>query len=334
MLPRSILTLFFAAILASAACSRSTESSSGGSGQGDVSEPVVIGEVNGKPLYKPFYTQNLDYIEERLSRDAASADIERYMNAKFEAFDMLVQDALLFEEAQRRGITVSDAEVNAEFARNVKAVGGEARFLAGLKAQGLARRHAVDGMRRKLTVNRLISEDIGRSLTVTDAEAVSWYNEHLDRFTPERWVKASHIFIACPRDADEARVARARDHAMKILASIRGGRASFEEMAREHSEDSTADTDGSLGRIKKGYAPPEFDAVAFSMPPETVSDPVRTDMGFHIIKVGEQTGGKPSPFEEVAESCRKAVLTRKQAAAVKELTDRLRENAKIVSNVQ
>ena len=105
-------------------------------------------------------------------------------------------------------------------------------------------------------------------------------------------------------------------------------------MARDHSEDSTSLAGGSLGRIRKGYAQPEFDTVAFSLAPGEISDPVRTDAGFHIIKAGERVGGTPRPFAEVAEDCRKAVLNQKIAAALKERIARLRDGSRIDSYLQ
>ena len=162
---------------------------------------ALIGKVNGRPLYKPFYERNLNFITGRLSRDAASANVERYLNARFEAFDMLVQDELLFQEAEKEGLAVSEQDAKKEFDNAASAVGGQDRFLAGLKREGLTPGVALEGMRRKLSVNRLVNERIGKNLSVTDDEAIAWYNQHIDRFTPEAWMKAWQIFVACPRDA-------------------------------------------------------------------------------------------------------------------------------------
>ncbi|HKY34237.1 MAG TPA: peptidylprolyl isomerase [Candidatus Polarisedimenticolia bacterium] len=296
-------------------------------------EMPVIAEVNGRPLYRPFYEQNLEYIRGRLSKDSASADVERYLNAKYEALDLLVQDELLYQDAVRQGLEVPDAAVQAEFRRAAQAAGGERVFLAGMRRQGIGRSTLLGGIRKRLTVDRLVAEVIAPAVQASEDEAVAWYNQHIDRFTPEPWVKASHILIRCPRDADTARTQRARSRAEQILQNIRSGR-SFEEMAREFSEDSTAAAEGSLGVIKKGYAPPEFDAIAFTIPPGHVSEVVRTNAGFHIIKVSERIGDGPRPFGEVAEECRAAVRRRKQAEAVKALGERLRSTATIVSHLE
>lgn len=87
-------------LLPAGACSGGGTPSAGASSPAATAreaDPAValIGKVNGRPLYKPFYERNLNFITGRLSRDVASANVERYMNARFEAFDMLVQDELL-----------------------------------------------------------------------------------------------------------------------------------------------------------------------------------------------------------------------------------------------
>jgi len=326
------LSLLGGSACAPAADPKGRETAAADTSSVDDRQPEVIGTVNGRPLYKSFYEQNLSFIETRLSKDVGSADVERYLNARFEAFDMLVQDELLSEEAQRQGIGVTDEEVQAELARSAQASGGESIFLASLKARGMGRRQALEGIRRKLIVDRFVKEKLQPGITVTDDESIAYYNAHLDRFTPEAWVKASHIFIGCPGSADEDRVRKAREHAEKILRAIRGG-ASFEEMARQHSEDGTASMGGSLGRMKKGYAPEAFDKVAFSLPPGQVSDVVQTDKGFHIIKVTDRFGGAPRPYQEVADVCRKNVQNQKQATAIEELMRRLKSQAQIVSQL-
>jgi len=325
-------------LLPAGACSGGGTPSAGASSPAATAreaDPAValIGKVNGRPLYKPFYERNLNFITGRLSRDAASANVERYMNARFEAFDMLVQDELLFQEAEKEGLAASEQEARAEFENAARAAGGQDRFLAGLKREGLTQGVALEGMRRKLSVNRFVTERISKDLSVTDDEAIAWYNEHLDRFTPDAWMKAWQIFISCPRDASPERVKKALDHARSIVASLKAG-SDFEQMARDHSEDGTALAGGSLGRIKKGYAQPEFDAVAFHLAPGEISDPVRTDAGFHIIKAGERVGGTPRPFSEVAETCRKGVLNQKTVALLKERSERLRQGSQIDSYLQ
>jgi len=72
----------------------------------------------------------------------------------------------------------------------------------------------------------------------------------------------------------------------------------------------------------------------FAMKPGEVSDVIRTKDGFHILKVAERTGGEVKPFETVKEDCRRAVMTRKQAEMLSQITSGLRSTADIVSHLK
>ncbi len=290
----------------------------------------VVATVNGQPLYMSLYEQTLDYIRARLSADTRSADVERYLRARDEALDMIVNDELLYQEAQRQGLQAPDEDVAAEYMRVTRDAGGERAFLARMESQRVTRFEAIEGIRKRMTIDRYVQRSIGAGLMASDAEALEYYNTHLDRFTPDLWVKAAHILIRLPASPDAGQVQRARERAEKILANIRAGRP-FESMAREFSEDGSAESGGELGFIKKGSGPPEFEPVLFSMKPGEVSEPVRTSEGFHILKVIEKKGGTPRDFAEVKEDCRKAVLAGKQAEAIQNVVSRLRASADIES---
>ena len=84
-----------------------------------------------------------------------------------------------------------------------------------------------------------------------------------------------------------------------------------------------------MGFVKHGVLPDVLDTVAFSIALNEASDVVRSDEGFHILRVAERHGGTPKPYEEVKDLCRKALLTMKQAGAIEALSADLRETAKI-----
>lgn len=292
----------------------------------------IVAEVNGRPLYRAFYEQSLSYIRDRLPAGQDAATVERYINAKFEALDRIIDDELLFQEAEKLGIMASDDEVNADFQRAAAAAGGESHFLSSMRAAHISRSDAIEGIRRRLTVNKYIRERLSAGMTATDEEALGYYNANLKRFTPEEYVKTFQITIICPRSATADLVASARQRAAKILQNIRAGQ-SFEAMAREYSEDKRAPDGGNAGFVKRGVGPPEFDAVIFSMKAGEVSEIIRTDAGFHILKVADRKGGSPRPFEVVKEKCRDAVLNQKRARAVAQVAGRLRASANIVTHL-
>jgi len=292
--------------------------------EGDVSQTVAL--VNGEPLYRAFYEQNLNYLRKRLGSEPGK--VEDYLNSKFDAMQMLISDELLYQEAKREGISAEDSDVHADFAGLVRSAGGEPQLLASLLAQHIDREMAIQGIRKRLTIDKFVTEKIDPTISVTREEAVEFYNQNQEALTPEALAKVHQILIRCQRDADPEVVDAAREAAESLRREILAG-ASFTEMARDHSEDSSASIGGSLGFVKKGALPPELDAAAFSLGPGEMSEPIRTDYGFHLVLVTERRGGEVPDFEEVETKCRERVLAGKRSAAIRALVGRLKKEAEI-----
>jgi len=225
-------------------------------------------------------------------------------------------------------MAASDAEVQAEYDRATKAAGGERYLLVKLQSQHISKQMAIEGMRKRLTVDRYSKEKLEAGITVSDDDAVAYYNEHLSKYTSELWIKVFHILVRCGRNAPSNEVEVAHQRIEKILANIRAGEP-FEAMARKFSEDKTANLGGSIGFLKSGVTYTEFDAVAFALQPGQVSEPVRTDVGFHIIMVRERRGGQLKSFDEVKDDCKMRAMTTKQAAVLEAVLKRLRDSADI-----
>jgi len=291
----------------------------------------VIAEVNGQPIYSAFYEQSLSFLRARVSQ-GQQGNVEAYLRARYEALDRLIDDELIYQDAKKEGLAASDDDVRAELARATAAAGGEERFFGGMKTQRISRTDAIEGIRRRLTVNKYMRERVASGLTATDQEGLEYYNANIARFTPEAWVKLYQISILSPNTAGPDKAAQARQRAEKILANLQAG-ASFETMAREFSEDASSVNGGNIGFLKRGASYPEFDAVMFTMKPGEISPVIHTSDGFHILKVVEKRGGSPRPYEAVKEDCRNMVMTRKQAEIVRQITAHLRESASIVSHL-
>lgn len=130
-------------------------------------------------------------------------------------------------------------------------------------------------------------QQIKEEVTPTEEEIRQYYEAHEEEFDKGKEVKARHILFRVPQDADEETVEQIRTKAEEVLQQIKEG-ADFAEMAREHSEDTASGQEGGdLGFFTKGMMVPEFEEAAFALSPGEVSDLVRTQFGFHLIKADE-----------------------------------------------
>jgi peptidyl-prolyl cis-trans isomerase C len=126
---------------------------------------------------------------------------------------------------------------------------------------------------------------------VNDQMIQTRYGELKKNFKPTEEVRAKHILLNSADDANAA------------LADIKGGRK-FEDVAAEKSKDGNAASGGDLGFFRKEEMVPEFAEAAFKLKPGKISDPVKTQFGWHLIKVEEKRMSQPPALEEVKDDIR------------------------------
>lgn len=151
------------------------------------------------------------------------------------------------------------------------------------------------------------------AVRVSDADARAYYEKNSDKFTTEESVNASHILV----DSEEL--------ANGLIAKILGGEISFEDAARENSSCPSGREGGSLGDFGKGQMVPEFDTAVFSMQVGEISQsPVKTQFGYHIIRLNSKNESAVMPYEQIAEDIKELLLSEKQRAAYESKINQLK----------
>ncbi len=144
----------------------------------------------------------------------------------------------------------------------------------------------------KIALTAIVARNIiaDSAVHVSDAEIAAYYKAHLDQF--DRPASAYLSFVALPRLTTAIDTAAAKARADSVRAEITGG-APFAEVAqRESSDSASAAKGGDLGEWTKGTMDAAFDSAAFSLPLNTLSQPVRSQFGYHLIEVTSRKGNK------------------------------------------
>ena len=150
------------------------------------------------------------------------------------------------------------------------------------------------------------------------------YEEQRERFSQQDERLASHILVRVEDGADDAAVAAAREKAAGIAAQARAPGADFAALARENSDDSgSSASGGDLGWMGRGAMTGSFEDALFAMEPGQVSDPVRTDFGWHVIQLREARSGQTQSFEESREALAAELAETNRDRAVSEFTSEL-----------
>lgn len=164
--------------------------------------------------------------------------------------------------------------------------------------------------RRVLHYVLIDQQALEAQVTVTDIQVRNWYADNPDQFYVDEQTCASHVLIKVARDGGEGHPEEeARRLAEKALERIRAGE-DFAAVAEDMSEDlGSRQNGGDLGCFTRGRMVKAFDQVAFELGEGEVSDLVRTDFGFHVIRVNARRPGGTRPFEEVQEGIRQRLVT-------------------------
>jgi foldase protein PrsA len=211
---------------------------------------------------------------------------EGYDQVRRQALETLVLQRIVDFEARKCGTPcrVTKKEIDEELERIVETnfEGSDEEFETFLRDSRLTRAEARDIVRNQLQQTKLF-EHVTRGVRFTAVDAKRYYEENADEFRVEAGRRARHILVETKAEADRIRARVTPEN--------------FAELARENSTDEgSAAQGGDLGPIQRGQLVPEFEKVAFSLKDGEISDPVRTQFGWHIITV-EVTPASTTPFE-------------------------------------
>lgn len=252
--------------------------------------------VNGEPIS----------IQELNAQHAALGSFAETLN-KTELLDQLITEKLLLQKAQeRKGVTVSEEEVEAFLKQN------------GPIAD---REH----LRVSLLLAQYLNQTVLKEITVSDEDVEKYYTNNTQEFIIPKQVHVAHILVK-PQGKTEREVDDILQH---ILDSLKKGE-SFEKLAGKYSEDEASRVNGGdLGYIYYGQTVPAFDKVAFSTPINETSVTFRTPFGFHILKIYDQKQSKQLTLDEIKDKLKIILLGQKQKTAFVEHTQKLREQANV-----
>jgi parvulin-like peptidyl-prolyl isomerase len=229
---------------------------------------------------------------------------------------------------------VSDADVKQEFERFSKQFPNEEEMKAQLAKAGKTQEGIQGDIRRFLKQNRWLDEQLKGKADVTDAEAQEFFKANTEQFKTPEEVRASHILVKCEKDAKEDEVKAKREAANKILDRVKKGE-DFDKLASEISEDPSAkENHGDLNFFRREQMVPEFSTAAFEMKKGAVSEtPVRSQFGFHIIKVTDRKDGGSMSFDEAKPRLLVFLQEQKRRSEAGKVLRGLRETAKVTVNL-
>lgn len=165
-------------------------------------------------------------------------------------------------------------------------------------------------VKNDLLVNFVMKKTMEK-VSVTDAEVKEYYEKNKENLIEGEKVGASHILV----DNEEK--------AKEILEKINNKEISFEDAARAESSCPSNENGGNLGEFTRGQMVPEFDEACFSMEVGEINGPVKTQFGYHLIKLNSKTEANPMEFDAIKEQLKGSLLQEKQQEAYRSKLNQL-----------
>ncbi len=254
-------------------------------------ENDVIATVNGEEIFRKDFDRRMNVIR-RMNQDVTRS-------VQIQVVNQLAKKVLLKQFVEGQNIDVSDEEVQGELEKiqyflKSNPNNSEKTLEEILGTQGSSISALEGEVRRTLALSKYLDE------SVDDGEKRSYFEANKSAFNGEK-VKTSHILIDTTELKTDAELEKARQKIEEVKKEIDNG-ADFAEMARKYSTCPSAENGGDIGFFqRKGSIVEEFAKVAFSMEVGEISEPVKTQFGYHIIKVTDKEEGRDVSYEDVAD---------------------------------
>ena len=238
------------------------------------------------------------------------------------AKERLIDQTLMAQESRKRKYKVDSVELQQKIKLWMKQNGGKKAFTK--INNPMIRNH--DDLKRELSdqlrFNQLLEEE-SQCEPVTEAEALKYYDDRPELFRTEEQLSASHLLKMAK---SEEEFSEALDAVKKLRARLQNGE-DFTEIVRAESDDKG--NDGNLGTFGKGKMVPEFEQAAYALEAGELSEPVRTQFGWHLIQLHEKIPEQITPFEEIKEKVVEYLTERKKDRVFEDFLDGLKTQATI-----
>lgn len=235
-----------------------------------------------------------------------------------EMLDALIDEKIVEMEVKKEKIDVPAKEIDAEIETFVENAGGKEAFKSALEQSGMTEDDFKKDVIQYLSIRKLMEPRV----EITDEEVEAYFKENKESFDTQEQVKARHILLDDEKTAKE------------VLKKLDEG-GDFAELAKEYSKDEGSGAmGGELGFFTRGQMVPEFEEKAFSMKAGEISEPVKSEFGYHIIEVQENKEEKEAVLKDHIDEIKEKLIESKMQTEYVTWLEEAREKYDIKNNLK
>lgn len=289
----------------------------------------IIAKVNGDIITRSEYEEELKTIEGRMR--AANVPADRFQTLleeqKTTALRDLIDQRLLVQRGKELDVNV-DGEVTKYLAKiqSDNKIADPDKFQEWIReATGMSYEDFRSDVRDRMLTQRVIGSEVSSKINIPKADVEKYYNEHKQEFVREERIFLREIKVNNVSKTDEG-MAAAEKKAKDLVARARKGER-FPELARDNSDAQTAQEGGQIPPMEKGVLREDIEKIVWNQPKNYVTDPIKLDDGFLIVKVDDQHKAGQATLEEVENEIKDRLYNPVFEPKIREYLSELRRNA-------
>jgi len=301
-------------------------------GSTSLSEAVVdrvVAVVNQEMITLSEVEKRIPPLKEEIVTEDRLEKQERIQALCRQVLEKLIEEKLIDQEVKKSGVKISSKDIEGtveEIKRRNSAT--QEDLEKALAVEGLTLETYKKQIEKSLQRQKLINWSVKIEEKAGEKELREFYQKNISRYRTNETYRPGQILFIIPKEATPEEIREIRKKCQKVLEKIKKGE-DFGEMALLYSEDTSNRDHGDLGYFRKGELLPVFEREALRLKVGEVSGIIRTEFGFHIIKLLDRKGMDPLPFEEVIERVKADYYDGEMEKAFRQYLSTLKEKAVI-----
>ncbi len=257
----------------------------------------IIAIIDGEPYTLSNFSE---YATKRMNRNFPQGNLNQIGKEDQEVLEQFITEKLLEAEVRESGIKVTEEDV-ARYIGQIREKNSitEEELKTALSREGVTIESYRATIKGEIEKSEIINRQVRKRVNITAEDVERYYQLNRKKYTTEQRVRLRHILFALSNEASPEHTKEAHAKAGGIYKRIAAGE-DFSKLAKEYSEGAGASEGGDIGWVSRGSLLKEIEEIAFEkLSVGEVSQPLRTSLGFHLIKLEARDGGTPLPFSVV-----------------------------------
>ena len=268
----------------------------------------LIAVIDGEPYT---LTNLTTFAKSRMATTFPTGSLQEINAADREVLEQFITDKLMEAEVREAGIRIMDDDVN-RYIEQVKKNNrlSDEDFKASLAREGLNLASYKISVKTEMEKAEIVDRQVKRKVNITDEDVERYYKLNSKNYRANERARIRHILLSLPEKAPADQVTAVSAKAKELHKRIIGGE-DFAAVAREYSEGAGRADGGDIGWVNKGTLIAGLEEVAFEkLSPGKISEPFRTSMGMHIVKLEAREAGSVLPLSAVAAKIKQELLAK------------------------